>query len=170
MACIIDAGTTLGCFEAGGIRRILIGTYDGTAIFDDSAVPGLIDAITTTSQFYIFEQEIESASLSQTVSVNRQGGTIKFSQSVAMILQGLTIETRNAFQMLSTAPLHIIVQDNNGRYWLVGEKNGARVDSADFNSGLALDDNAGASMSMLGVEAVSAKEVEASAAEGLLTP
>ena len=170
MACLVDSGFSLGCFTAAGARRVLIGTYDGSATFDSTTDDSIIEAITTTSTYFVFEQEIETASLSQTVSVNRQGGSVKFEQTVSLALQGLTPETRKAFQMLAVAPLHVIIEDANGQYWLVGQENGARVSSAEFSTGVAMDDNVGATIELLGIEAVAARNVDSVLIDPLVNP
>ena len=101
MPCIIDSGYSLGCFSAAGAKRVLIATYDGAATFESTADDSIIEAITTTSTYFVYEQEIETASLSQTVSVNRQGGSVKFEQTVSLALQGLSPEVRGNFESLA---------------------------------------------------------------------
>ena len=168
MPCIIDSGYSLGCFSAAGARRVLIATYDGAATFESTTDDSIIEAITTSSTFFVYEQEIETASLSQTVSVNRQGGSVKFEQTVSLALQGLSPEVRGNFESLAKAPLHVILEDANGQYWLVGQENGARVSTAEFSTGVAMDDNVGATLELLGVEGVAARSVDPSLIADLL--
>jgi len=158
--CIIDQGYDLGCFGSAGVSRVLISTYAPDAVYAAGATAGYIETVTGNNQYYVYQQEIETASLSQTTSVNRQGGSVKFSQTVELTLQGLNINTRNVFSALAKAPLNVIVEDNNGNYWLIGEKNGARIDSAEFSTGVALDDPIGAVITILGAEPEAAQMVD----------
>ena len=168
MACIIESGYDLGCFSSGGVRRVLISTYTKDVVITGASA-GRIDTITGNNQFFEYSQEIETASLAQSVSVNRQGGSLKFTQNVNLTMQGLTLEVRNAFSALAKAPLAVIVEDNNGQYWYVGEKNGARIDSAEFSTGVALDDAVGAVITILGIEPEAAQLVDPTIIDGLLT-
>lgn len=169
MACIIDSGYELGCFSAAGARRVLVGTFNpeffaGVTVDAESTITGS----TVSPEMYVFQQEIESASLAQSTTVSRQNGAVSFEQTVSLMLQGLTPAVRNSVQMLATAPLMVIIEDNNGQYLVAGIKNGMRVSTSNFGTGLSMDDLAGASLELLGKEAESAYFISPSVAEGFI--
>jgi len=59
---------------------------------------------------------------------------------------------RNEIKLLSRAKLSVIIKDNNGIYWLMGETNGVRMTAGDNGTGTALGDRNGYSLSFQGQE------------------
>ena len=72
---------------------------------------------------------------------------------------------RNEVKMLARAKMSIIIKDNNGTYWLMGETNGVRLVSGDNGTGTALGDRNGYSLSFQAQEPEPMRAVTASIPE-----
>ena len=66
---------------------------------------------------------------------------------------------RNEVKMIARAKMTIIIEDNNGKYWLMGETNGVRLTSGEAGSGTALGDRNGYSLSFQAQEFEPMREV-----------
>lgn len=56
--------------------------------------------------------------------------------------------------MLALGVLVAVVKDNNGIYWMVGQKKGLDVTAVDNNTGTALGDRNGSTVTLTGAESL----------------
>ena len=80
-------------------------------------------------------------------TVNDANGTSFFDQTATYVLNKMEKAKRNEVKMIARAKMSIIIKDNNGTYWLMGETNGVRLVSGDNGTGTALGDRNGYSLS-----------------------
>lgn len=172
MACVLSTGWTLGCRDKqGGIQKVYIGTWNGTNLgFTISGTTAsLITAFTgTTSSYYTFEQELESAEFNQKSTGNNDNGTVYYEQTLSITLQGLDAPTADRIRILDQGKWRIMVLDQNGRYWFVGKQNGLRTTESTPGVGKAMGDLNGAKITFKGMEPIPAYEVQASAAATII--
>lgn len=79
------------------------------------------------------------------------------------LFNGYAIEVK----MIARAKMTVIVEDNNGKYWLMGQTNGVRLVSSESGTGAALGDRNGYSLSFQGQEFDNAPEVDPTVIAGL---
>lgn len=81
-----------------------------------------------------------NSSLESTINSSRENGTTFFTQTLNLTLKGLTKETQKEVKLMAYGRPHIIVEDNNGSYWLIGEEHGCEVTGGTIVTGAAMGD------------------------------
>ncbi len=160
MSCVLTQGYAYDCKNnVGGIKRVYIGSRDD--VNQITIADGVIDNITMFQNvFYLYDLVRESSNFSETVTTNVQNGTVFYSQSLEIVLNKLQVNTRNEIILLGQNRLCIIVEDNNGRYWMLGYKNGIDLTGGGSASGTAYGDRNGYTLTFTGSENELAPEVE----------
>lgn len=148
MSCIIDNGYELGCASIGGVEKVYIGTYDESVKYTLDADNMITAVATGTPTVYLFEQDVESASLIQNGQFNRANLTVFQESILAIKLFAWTKELRNTYNALAKAPLFAVVKSNAGLYYLAGLETAGRATEGALNLGLAMGDMNGATISI----------------------
>ena len=165
MSCILDTGIQIGCVDSiAGIRRVLIANFNETAVFTEAA--GIVTAIAYTSPaetFYQFKFLPQTANLGQEGAHSLENGTVFYTQTVSMQFHKLDTAKRNAILLLAKLNSHVIVEDQNGTYWLVGRTNAAYVSASTANTGQAYGDLSGFTVALTALEPQLAIEVTSAA-------
>jgi hypothetical protein len=160
MSCILTNGIPLGCLDStGGIKNVLIAKYDDAATsFTEAA--GVITAITSTETFYQFKFRNQTSSFTEEGGHSVENGTNFWTQTVNMIFHKLETDKRNAILLLAKTDLHIIVETQNGDYWMVGKSNGANLTASASATGQAYGDLNGWTIALTGTEPEPANEID----------
>jgi len=158
MACDLTTGFTVGCNDStGGIAEFWFSNMPTDFAVAKNAT-GEASAITSASAgLAYFKYETTNAQGASSVmndnpTVNDQNGTSYFDQTATYVLNKMDTTKRNEVKMLARAKLSVIIKDNNGLYWLMGEVNGVRMTAGDTGTGTALGDRNGYSLSFQGQE------------------
>ena len=155
MSCIIDQGYALGCRDSmGGIKNVYIAEFDKIATYTETN-GDITSNDTTTSpvpEYFKFEQFTEAATFAQTGTYSLENGTVFYDQQLTLMFHKQSTELRNRLLVLSQARMSIIIEDQNGNYWLVGRENGVYALSADIQSGKAFGDMNGITLVLQGKE------------------
>ena len=161
MSCILANGIALGCKDSlGGIKEVYIGSTNSTTVFTYDA-DDVIDSATAAPNFFTFEQRNEQGEFVQTGQHSVENGTNFWEQSVSLIFTKNDAEDRNTLMLLAQSTLMIIVLDQNGKYWVVGESNGADLTASTQSAGKAYGDLNGTTVSFMGKESSPAREMDA---------
>ena len=168
MACALTQGYTLDCKDSiGGIKSVwFIAAGDVSAVTE---VSGVVTAITKASGkvFYKYQLVKNSSSLTENVNANVQNGTVFYAQELSIILNKLQANTRNEILLLAKNNLLAIVEDANGKYWLLGKQNGMDLTGGNGATGTAQGDRSGYTLTFSGSEKELAPEVTSSLIAGL---
>lgn len=172
MSCIIDNGYALGCRDSmGGIKTVYIANFDTEAAY--STVSGEIASYATatspTPVHYKFEQFTEAASFAQTGTFSLENGSVFYDQQLTLMFHKQSTELRNQLLVLAQARMSIIIEDQNGNYWLLGKDNGVYALSADIQSGKAFGDMNGITLVLQGKEKEPAIRIDAASETDLTT-
>ena len=141
MSCVLSNGQARDCSDSlGGIVEVLISERDN--ITATTLANGDISAITQsgTTNFYRYELKKESGSLTSTATVDQAGGTSFYDNVVAFTINKMSAAKSNEIKMLMLARLFVIVKDNNGVYWALGNDNFAEGSSLVGQTGQAYGD------------------------------
>ena len=150
MACNLTLGRTEPCKESvGGLTGVYFLNYT-TASFSTNA-NGEISAYPSGSTVYYYDLKGNS-SYTETVNSSRDNGTTFFSQELTLNLKKLTNEMTTQLKLMAYGRPQIIVWTNNGDALLVGEKLGADVTAGTIQTGAALGDLYGYSVTLTGME------------------
>ena len=160
MSCILANGIALGCKDSlGGIKEVYIGSTNATTVFTYDA-DDVITGATAAPNFFTFEQRNEQGEFVQTGQHSVENGTNFWEQSVSLIFTKNDAEDRNTLMLLAQSTLMIIVLDQNGKYWVVGETNGADLTASTQSAGKAYGDLNGTTVSFMGKESSPAREMD----------
>ena len=171
MSCLITSGFPLQCrSNTGGVQNVYIGAFTNmTPILGTTSNVGQITGFTgTTASFYTFNQPLETADFTQAGAFSVENGTSMYTQTVNITLQKLDATASTLINTLGQGVWHIIILDQNGNYWYIGNKNGARVTAATPGVGKAMGDLNGAVITFEGKEQVTAYQITAAAALALI--
>ena len=176
MSCDISHGRIEPCKDAvGGLKNLYIlnyGLYDETDITYDTTAgyEDQITAITLPALSSIYKFELKGTnSFEQTITSSRENGTTFFEQVLTVTLKKQDAITHKQIKLLSYGRLNIIVENNNGQYFIAGLLRGMDVTAGTISNGTALGDMNGYSLTFTGQEATPANFLDAATEAQLVT-
>lgn len=155
MSCVLTSGYTLACRSIAGIQAVYIGEWNGASLVSGFSYSsnGTINNISSgTSSFYKFEQPIETGSLTETGNFNVQNGTAYYDQVVEITTHNTDQDLANQVNILGRGKWRIIVNDVNGKWFLIGKQNPVYVTAVAGGSGKAYGDLNGFTITFTGKE------------------
>jgi hypothetical protein len=176
MSCDISHGRLEPCKDAvGGLKNLYIlnyGLYDETDITYDTTLgyEDQITAITLPALSSIYKFELKGTnSFEQTITSSRENGTTFFEQVLTVMLKKQDAITHKQIKLLSYGRPNIIVENNNGQYFIAGLLRGMDVTAGTISNGTALGDMNGYSLTFTGQEATPANFLDAATQAQLVT-
>jgi hypothetical protein len=149
-ACNLSAGRNEVCKESvGGIAGVYFINFT-TGSFTKN-VNGEVTAVPSGSTLYYYELKGTSA-YTETVNTSRENGTTFFSQELVLNLKKLTNEMTTQLKLMAYGRPQVIVWTMNGQALLVGEREGADVTAGTIQTGGAMGDLYGYSVTLTGQE------------------
>ena len=139
MACSITLkGIQKDCkHNIGGVRKIWIAAYTkGTTTVDS----GKISAISNVADFKGYEFTNNTASMTSTLNKDLANGTSYVNTEVIVQFNRMETEKRLEVETLSIGDLQIIVLDNNGIYWFLGNDAPVEASAGTAQTGTAKSD------------------------------
>jgi hypothetical protein len=161
--CVLTEGIPLACLDStGGVKSVYIGAFSDATTFTYDA-DDVIDTVTSTETFYTFKFRPQTASYSEELTKSLENGTTFWTQTLTMIFAKMDAAKRNNILLLAGTSMQVIVETQNGDYWMLGLANGADVSAATAGAGQAYGDLNGYNLTITGLEPVSANEMSAAA-------
>lgn len=144
MSCNLTSGIQLGCRDnVGGLKTMWITDYCNI----DSITQSTGDTITQISgsgTFYCFELIRTSSQHTETVNASLENGTVFYQGETVTYFSKLDQATRNILKTLAQSQrLAIVIEDNNGSLFFLGQTYGAFVSAGTSVTGKALGDQNG---------------------------
>lgn len=166
MACNITHGRVEPCKDAmAGLRNIYFineqidanfiykETFVGSGVYVvDTDFSESIDYIDAIQYMYKFELKSNENVYDQEIVTSRENGTTFFRQTLTVKLKKQDVATHNAVKTLAYAKPRILVENNEGQFFLVGLLRGADLTAGSINSGGALGDFSGYSLTFVAEE------------------
>ena len=153
MPCNLDKGRQEPCKDSvGGIAAVYFCNY--TSSFGSSSqadADALIESFPTGLTVYEYDLKGNS-SYTETVNSSRDNGTTFFSQELVLNLKKLTNEMTTQLKLMSYGRPQIFVHTMAGDTLLVGQREGADVTGGTIQTGAALGDLYGYSITFTGQE------------------
>lgn len=156
MACAITHGRIEPCKDSlGGLRNIYFINDDlvtGDVVFyDPTSTPPFVDTdevyyVANVGSIYKFELKSNENVYDQEIVTSRENGTTFFRQTLTIKLKKQDITTHNAVKTLAYAKPRILVENNEGQFFLVGMFRGCDLTAGSINNGGALGDFSGYSL------------------------
>ena len=149
MSCNLTAGRQEVCKDSvGGLQGVYFINFESGSFTKNGS--GEITDLSGTTVYY-YELKGTSA-YTETVNSSRENGTTFFSQETVLNLKKLTNEMTTQLKLLAYGRPQIIVWTNAGDALLVGEEHGADLTAGTIQTGGALGDLYGYSITMTAEE------------------
>jgi hypothetical protein len=156
MACLITSGRIEPCKDTlGGLKNVYFINQDlqlGSVIFyDPSSTPPFVNTdevyyVNFVNSIYKYELKSNENVYDQEIVSSRENGTTFFRQTLTIKLKKQDIATHNAVKTLAYAKPRILVENNEGQFFLVGMYRGCDLTAGSINNGGALGDFSGYSL------------------------
>lgn len=156
MACAITHGRIEPCKDSlAGLKNVYFINEDINAtnlIYYNAAIPPPIVYtddiyyVQNIASLYKFELKSNENVYDQEIVTSRENGTTFFRQTLTIKLKKQDIATHNAVKTLAYAKPRILVENNEGQFFLVGMLRGCDLTAGSINNGAALGDFSGYSM------------------------
>ena len=143
MACDITSGFALGCRDnTGGIKALYILSGSVAGITETS---NEISDISGSGVFYQFDLQRGTSDFTETINGSTENQTVFYEATINASFAKLQTATRNQVKILAQNPdLKIVVETNNNesgsKFIYVGRLNGAQLNAGQGQSGTALGD------------------------------
>jgi len=172
MPCDISLGRAEQCKNSiGGLKAAYFINWGDATTVTYSATAGSEDVITAlggTPTGYKYELK-GTSTFEQTVTSSRENGTTFVDQKLSLSIKKLTIADHKQLKLLAYGRPQIIVEDNNGNFFLAGLTKGMDLVTATISSGAAMADMSGYKMEFQGMEPVPANFVTGPLTTAILT-
>tara|TARA_B100000287_G_scaffold160386_1_gene151280 strand:- start:17 stop:565 length:549 start_codon:yes stop_codon:yes gene_type:complete len=138
MACLTTRGRAINCKDVrGGLNRLWITSTDLVTTLNSDEE---IDDCTSTAVFFQYDLKNSGNTMETTANVSRDNGTTYFTTVLNIVLPKLTKEDHKELKLISYGKPHLIVEDRNSNFWLLGREHGCELTSASISSGGAMGD------------------------------
>jgi hypothetical protein len=156
MACDITLGRLEGCKDSnGGLNAVYFlnfGEAQGWTVADEA-----ITGVAAGSPPSIFKYDLRGTStFDQSLTSSRENGTTFAEQTLVLSLKKQDATTQKEIKMLAYGRPHILVEDNNGNVFVVGEDFGAEL-SASTSTGASMGDKSGYELTFVATEKMFSK-------------
>lgn len=172
MPCAIVSGYSLDCRDTvGGIKKIYVTELANVTAVSENA-SGFVTGITKSAgkKFFVYELEPRGQNnFTQAIQSDATVGTVAYEQTLTINFVKLKYETQATLQNLIKNRLSVIIETKDGSYWLFGKENGLQVTGGNANSGQAMNEFQGYTLTLSGMEKNLANEVSSSIISGLLS-
>ena len=153
MACNLSAGRLEPCKDSiGGIAAVYFLNYTASLANDTD---GESDALISTlpAGLTVYEYDLKgNSSYTEIVNTSRDNGTTFFSQELVLNLKKLTNEMTTQLKLMAYGRPQIFIHTMNGDTLLVGQREGADVTGGTIQTGAAIGDLYGYSITFTGQE------------------
>ena len=166
MACEnLSLGRLKPCKDSvGGINAIYFINYGDLGPVTFNAIDtDVIDSIGTSVSAYKYDVHF-SSSLTQNISSSTENGTTSFEQVVELSMPKLSKEDHREIKLIAYGHPHIVVEDQNGSFFLAGLINGMEVTAGTIVTGTAMGDMSGYTLTLTGMERSPANFLESTLA------
>jgi hypothetical protein len=154
MACDnLSLGRLKPCKDSvGGLKAVYFINYgDLGPITYDVTDTDVIDSIGTAVSAYKYDVHFMS-SLTQNVQASLENGTVAFEQVLELSLPKLSKEDHKEIKLLAHGSPNVVIEDQNGNWYLAGAVNGMDVSAGTIVTGTALGDMSGYTLTLTGME------------------
>jgi len=150
--CVLSAGRKEVCKESvGGLQGVyFINYYTASAVTNAN---DLVTALNNPSGSSVYYYELKgNSSYTETVNSSRENGTTFFQQELTLNLKKLTNEMTTQLKLMAYGRPKVVVWTLNGEALLIGDKEGCDVTAGTIQTGGALGDLFGYSVTLTGLE------------------
>lgn len=157
MACDLSLGRLEVCKDSvGGLKNVYFVNYgEMGAITYDGTNTDVIDSVAGTPDAYKYELK-GASTFTQNINSSRENGTTFYEQVLELTFKKLTIKDHKELKLMAYGRPNVIVEDNNGNFFLAGLQHGMDVTGGTIVTGGAMGDLSGYTLTLTGMEKVPA--------------
>ena len=143
MACAVTSGRSLPCkASVGGLKNLFLLTYTQEVV-DSSITDGVVTLPQDDSAEFFKYFLKGNSSMETTITSSRENGTTFFQTALNVTLQYLDSATQEQIKLISKDRLHVVVEDYNGNFFLIGREHGCEITGGTVVTGAAMGDLSG---------------------------
>jgi len=153
MSCNLVSGIQLSCRDnVGGVATAYITDFTNIASITKNT-GDTITQISGSGTFYEFQLIRTSSQYTETVNASLENGTVFYTQELVTYFAKLSQDKRNILKTLAQSPrLAVVIVDNNGDSFYLGETYGMFVSAGTSQTGKALGDANGYNITLQALE------------------
>lgn len=152
MSCTLNTGRIEPCKDSvGGLKNVYFVDYGTLGTLTYATDSDTIDSVGGTPTAYKYELK-GTSSFEQTITASRENGTTFYEQALNLTFKKLDKATHNEIAVLAVARPHVVVEDYNGNFFLMGLVHGADVNGGTIVTGAAMGDLSGYTLTLAGQE------------------
>lgn len=147
--CLIDAPWGLNTCDDNtpGLEWVAFQTYNAQTVFGLTASGSLVDSISPTASWYVFEHDEEAAGLAQTPTLNDNGSSF-VEQILTIRFNEYSQESQAQMAALLKTRVRVVAKTNNGSYLILGLNSPGRVNGGSAGPNRAFTDVAGGELTI----------------------
>ena len=149
--CTLSAGRLEGCKDSvGGLNAIYFVNFGDTEgwVATDEDITGITAATPPSAYKYDLRG---NSTFDQALNSSRENGTTFAEQTLTVSLKKQDATTNKEVKMLAYGRPHVIIEDNNGTFWVMGEDYGAEM-NATTSTGASMGDKNGYELTFVAME------------------
>ena len=152
MACDLTTGYNEPCKDAvGGLKAVYFINYGDKGA---STVTG--DEITDFAEAAVNAYKFDlkgTSNLVQNVQSSRDNGTTAYEQVLTLRLKKMSTANNSLLKLMAQGRPHIVIEDNNGNSYMIGDVHGAEVTGGTVETGSGLSEFNGYNLTLSANEA-----------------
>ena len=157
MACNITKGRSEPCKDTvGGIQAVYFidfGTLGDVGFESNSDEINDFDGNPSGTAVTAFKYQVKGNSgLEQTVTTSRETGTTFYDQVLTLVFKKLSVQSHDQLALIAVARPHVVVEDNNGNFFMCGLEFGCDVNGGTVATGTGMGEMSGYSLTLQGME------------------
>lgn len=170
-SCAISSGYSLDCKDSmGGIKSVYFSVFENVSGVTESSGTATAIAKANGGRFYKFNLQRATAGWEETYTDDPATGTSFHVQALNLVFNKMQASTSQQIKSLAQNRLMAVVEDKNGKYWLLGQENGLERTGGKAGSGVAGGDRNGYEVNFTTDNKNPALEVSSGIITGLETP
>ena len=152
----------------GGIKSVILfplGNVSASTITNNE-----VTSLTVTGEVFQYKLKSNLSSYTAPIQVNKDNGTLWYTQTLTMILASDTKELRSEIHLLAQNEVVCIIEKASGEYVALGFGEGLQIaDGSAYGSGTVKSDRNGHDLVLTGMENDEVPDVDATVVATLLT-
>jgi hypothetical protein len=170
MACVINSGILKDCKHSfSGLKEVWLGNYDDVSAVSYDA-NGVVTGLTMVSGATIYEFQFAKETAQFLEELVKNGAASYINQTLNFQLSSIGQTSKKVLDDLSLSKMFAIVKRADNLYWLAGDVNntaGLEATVLTLDSGTALGDSNGATVTLVGAATMYASTIDAALVETL---
>ncbi len=167
MAALTQNYVVKDCDNTAGVKSWLITPFSNMTA--STLTSNVVTAITKTVAFKTIAQEVEQGSWSYTGASSAANGTKAFDWEAVIKMNQLNTLDQQELQLILGNKVILIAEMYNGDYWMLGRTFGSTAIDDKFESGTAMGDFQGSTLTVKGRSNVKMVKVDSTIIAGLLS-